>query len=315
MIRKIIITVLSSLIALSSFGQIMNDSTVQVVGYWNKGDRQTYNISTEKYKVKDADTTAREVFTYSVDVTVKDSTENSYIIEWYYYNMDYKSEDGEDYQLMKDVLSLTQNLTVTVKTDEFGAFQEVVNWKDIRDYLQKTTKQLTKKYKKDKLFAKMFTQVMDMYKTKEAIETSAIDEVHQFYAFHGGKYTLGEEITGKMQMPNMYGGTPFDADFTLWLQEVDTEEESYILVQQQTVDSEQLKQVTFDFLTDLAKSVKAPAENMPKMSDTPSIGNTSSIVSSIHDSGWVVYSVYIKEISVGDQATVEETTIELVVQE
>lgn len=64
------------------FGQInMQDSSVQVVGYWNKNETQSYTITDEKYKVQNGDTTAREFYKFDVDITIIDSTADSYTIE------------------------------------------------------------------------------------------------------------------------------------------------------------------------------------------------------------------------------------------
>ena len=69
--------VLLSLISLQLFAQInMEDSTVQVVSYWDKGEKQNYAISLEKIKLKDGDTTAKELITYEVEVSVIDSSKN-----------------------------------------------------------------------------------------------------------------------------------------------------------------------------------------------------------------------------------------------
>jgi len=73
------------LFSIKTFGQIsVKDSTVQVVGYWLKLEKQSYNISYEKLKIKNKDTISRELMKYEVDLKVIDSTQNSYTTEWHY---------------------------------------------------------------------------------------------------------------------------------------------------------------------------------------------------------------------------------------
>ena len=83
-------------------------------------------------------------------------------------------------------------------------------------------------------------QVNGMFNTKKSIETIAIQEIRQFYKFHGGKYKLGEVINAQIQSPNQYGGTPFDTDLTLSLDEISQEYNDSLIRMKQKIDSEQL---------------------------------------------------------------------------
>ena len=75
----------------------------------------------------------------------------------------------------------------------------------------------------------LIKQVEDMYSSKEAIESGVIKDIQQYYSFHGGAYLLGEKLTGNMQLPNLYGGPPFDAGVVLWLYESDQPNNNFIL--------------------------------------------------------------------------------------
>ncbi|HBS11071.1 MAG TPA: hypothetical protein DEO36_00800 [Flavobacteriaceae bacterium] len=116
--NKIFTTIIISLFISNAFGQInMKDSTAQVIGYWNIGDKQSYNVSLQKIKLRETDTISNELMTYNVDVTVIDSTANSYSIEWFYHN--YKTNSTNE--IVKKVTSLSEDLKVIIETDEFGA--------------------------------------------------------------------------------------------------------------------------------------------------------------------------------------------------
>ena len=82
--KKLIILFALSLLFTPIIAQINKpDSSVQVVSYWNKHDKQRYTITEESYQVKNvADTTKRQLFTYDVDIEVMDSTADSYSIKW-----------------------------------------------------------------------------------------------------------------------------------------------------------------------------------------------------------------------------------------
>ena len=86
--KKLLVFGIIFLISSNLFSQIsIKDSTVQVIGYWSKYDKQSYDVTYEKYKVKNKDTISRELMKYEVDVKIIDSTANSYTIEWFYKNL------------------------------------------------------------------------------------------------------------------------------------------------------------------------------------------------------------------------------------
>ncbi len=289
----------------TTHGQIsMTDSTVQVIGYWDKNEKQTYIVTNQSYKVKNSDTSSRESYKYAVDITIVDSTADSYTIDWFYHDYDIKTDN----ELIKKLSSIAEDMTVTITTDGLGAFKEVKNWKDIRDFILKGTKMLKKETKDIPNLDKVIKQMEDMYSTKESIEAAAIKEIQQFYTYHGGKYKLGEEITASMKVANLYGGAPFDTEVTLWLDEINTEDNNSIIRMQQIVNSEQLTKTTFDYLTKMSESMKAPG---PKWDDFPPLKNETWTSSRIHNAGWVIYSIESQKVSAEDVTNVKENIIEL----
>ena len=98
-----LLTIFLTVVATSAFGQInMEDSTAQVISYWSIGDKQSYSMSLQKIKLKGPDTTENVLMTYDVDITVIDSTENSYLVEWYYKN--YKTNSTNE--IVKKITAL-----------------------------------------------------------------------------------------------------------------------------------------------------------------------------------------------------------------
>ena len=179
-LRKLALLGIMLLSTSSIYSEInMVDSTVQVIGYWDNNEKQSYTITNEKYKIIDSDTASREFLKYDVDITIIDSTANSYTIEWFY--RDY-SLDTEN-QLVKRLLSINEDTKVVIKTDELGAVVEVVNWEEIRDYIHSSTAMLKSEFESIPKMDAIVYQVDGMFSTKEAIETVAIQEIRQFYKF------------------------------------------------------------------------------------------------------------------------------------
>ncbi len=303
--KRLQILGLAILLSAGAFGQInMNDSTAQVIGYWNMNEKQSYIVTQEKIKIKDSDTISREFYKYAVDMTIVDSTANSYVIDWFYKDYEIQSDN----ELIQKLASTTEDMTVRVRTDELGAFQEVINWKEVRDYILKGTKLLKKETKNIPNMDNFIKQLEGMYSTKESIELGAVKEMQQYYTFHGAKYEYGHEYNADMKVANLYGGEPFDTKVTVWLDELNPEDNNFIIRMQQTVDSEQLTNVTFEYLTKMAKTLKTPA---PNRAEFPPLTNDTWTASRIHGTGWIIYSIETKEVKAEGKTSVEERIIEI----
>jgi len=286
-------------------GQInLEDSTVQVIGYWDKNEQQSYLVTLEKLKITDSDTTARDLFKYEVDVSIIDSTANTYTINWYYHNFDIQSNN----ELLKKASSIAEDMTITIITDELGAVQEVVNWEEIQAFIYNGISLLRTESKDLPNVDQIIEQLKGLYSSKDMIETAAIKEIKQFYTFHGGKYKLGEEIKVGMKAGNLYGGEPFDMDLLLSLDEINPEDNNSIIRMKQTVDSEQLTKATFDYLTHMASTMEV---SPPIWADFPLLKNETWTASRIHGSGWIIYSIETKEVSTENALNVEERIIEI----
>ncbi len=300
-----ILTTFFLLSGLTSFGQInMADSTAQVITYWEKGEKHNYFVTAEKIKIKDSDTTSREMITYNVEITVLNTSEKSYTIEWRYKDIKTNNENPTVQKLM----NITKNMKVIFKTDELGAFVEVVNWKEIKDYIQKATSALKKNFKEIPEMDKVINQIEATYSTKEAIESVSIKDIQQFHTFHVAKYKLGEVLEGKLKAPNIFGQEPFDSDLTLSLDEINEKDNNFIIRATQEVNKEQLTNATFNYLTTMANNMKV---DPPKREDLKDLGNQTLTSSRIHGSGWVVYSVQTTTVTSDNLTNIEERIIEL----
>jgi hypothetical protein len=147
-----------------------------------------------------------------------------------------------------------------------------------------------------------------MYMSKESIEANAIKDALQFYTFHGAKYTLGEKLTGKVQLMNNFGGKPFDTELSVSLDEIDQENDIALIRMYQNIDSQQLTDATYAYL----KTVAPAGKPMPAKDKFPLLTNETWTASQIHGgSGWVIYSIETKQTMAEGIVNVEERTIEL----
>ena len=281
------------------------DSSAQVISYWDLGEKYEYAISLQQLKYTEQDTTANETMTYDVEVTVIDSTENSYTVRWFYKNFKTDSENP----IVQKLVKVSEDISVDIKLDELGIIQSVENWEEIRDYMKKSVDSLSMDFKEIPEMEKVFQQILGMYNSKSAIEASAIQDAQQFHNFHGGKYTLNETVTGQIKTANLYDNSkPFDTQFSVVLEDLDAENNQYYLRSVQEVDSEQLTQTTLNFLNKMAKNM---GKEFIKKEEFIDLKNVVETASRIHNTGWVLESILWKEVVAEGATNMEIRTIQM----
>lgn len=302
---KRLFAIIFTVVTTTAFGQIsMADSTAQAIAYWRIGDKQSYAMSLQKLKLRGTDTTENVLVTYDVDITVIDSTEDSYLVEWYYQNYQTNSTN----EIVKKITGLSEDIKVIIETDEFGAIRSVRNWQEVSKYMKKTIQSLKADLKNPQM-EPIFKQVENMYTTKEGIEAAAVQDAQQFHTFHGGRYVLGEVLEAPLKVPNVYyPDKPLDSRVTLYLDELNPEDNNFIIRSSQEVDSEQLTETTLNYLKSMAKSMRTPA---PKREDMGQVSNVTTTASRIHDTGWVIYSIQTKTVKAAGATNIEERIIEI----
>lgn len=290
---------------LSVFGQInLEDSTVQVVAFWDKNEKQSYTVTTDKFKIKGTDTTSREVIKYDLDITVLDSTAKFYTVEWFYKN--YQVETNNEFT--RKAAAISKDMKVIIKTDELGSFAEVVNWKEVRDYTKKSINTLRKDVKNVPGMDQIMDRIEQAFSSKEAIESVIIADIHQFLLFHGVRYELGKPLEGKIKVANVMGAKDFDSDLSVYLDEIDSEDDNYIMRASQVVDEEQLIDATVNYLASMMDKKKG---KVIKREDIKGLKHEMLTGSRIHNSGWVIYSVQTKTVTSDNLTNVEERVIEI----
>lgn len=286
-------------------GQInLEDSTVQVIGFWDRNEKQSYTVSREEYKVSKGDTTGRVIYTYDVDITIIDSTAKSYTIQWDYSNFNVVSELA----FMKKLLEATKLNKAIIKTNELGVFEELVNWKEVRKETMRLFKVLQNEFKEIPNFDTLLKQQMALFQSKASIEAALIEEIQQFYTFHGGSYKYGVDIESTIQLANKYGGKPFDAEVVIWVDTLNATDSYSTICMTNTVDSVQLWDAAYEYVTKMASTMSIP---LPKKEEFPSFKNITYTTAQIHNWGWIIYSIVTKEIEADNMLKVVEQIIEI----
>ena len=112
----------------------LNDSTAQVVAYWSKGDSYDYLYDYYKYNIQGKDTISWERTISKINITVIDSTENSYTLQAVYDtpNAIRSGSDSISRELTSRISRTFGNDTVIVETNELGTIKRLVNFDQLR---------------------------------------------------------------------------------------------------------------------------------------------------------------------------------------
>jgi hypothetical protein len=292
--------------ALASEGQITPaDSSVQVIGYWNKNDLETFKVEVKKYKIKGDDTLDVEIIKNQIDIKILDSTSNSYTIEWLFKNYDFTNAS----QLTKSLAAVPKDMKVIIKTDEMGSLTEIVNWKEIQEELKKVFLLAGQQLKDNPEAQTMLQNLQETFTSKDAIETQLLQDINHYYTFHGGKYTLNDDVENT-QVSNGVPGNPVKVLTSVQLAQLNVDEDTAVIKYWKEFDPKQMTDATYAYLKNMMKSTKT---QLPPRDQFPDIIYAEYVGATVHGpSGWVVFSFFQKKASSEDgMMRVEERQIEI----
>lgn len=304
MIRSVLPSLTFLLFSFTLSAQInWADSTVQAIAYWHLDDSLGYEVQLETIKLQNGDTTSRQVLTYDVMVTILDSTSSNYLVEWYYYNYDIQGADPITEKIMK----LSEEIPVEILTDELGMILGVPNWEEVRDQSNEAVDKAVADYISIPGIKDIVDATKQTYDSEVGIMNTAIQDAQQYNTFFGLVYILGERIEGQLRVPNVYfPDEPFDAQVTIELFDLNREVNSYLLRYEHQVDPDQLLAATLKHLQNMGMS----GEELEEVASLQLV-NTVICESEIHNSGWVLQSKQIKEVTADENREVQIRTIRL----
>lgn len=230
--------------ALSSFSQ--SDSTkIAFIAYWSLGDSYNFKVTKTKKRWTNEKLSINDSIQYIANFKVIDSTEKSYTIQWSYNNFladSYKENLNriyEDKQAYNDIVNQYNVTNVIYKTDEYGEFLEIVNWKDISSLMSNLLGELERNIKlrkPDKIneIRQAIEPLANIYSSKEGIEQLIVYELQYFHFPFGSEYDLNEPYEYESELPNMVGGDSVKADAKLTIVET-VREDFYCVLKEEAI--------------------------------------------------------------------------------
>ena len=252
--------------------QQLNDSTAQIVAYWDLGEKHIFNHINQDIKVEGTDTTIVQTATERFVVEVIDSTANNYILKFTTLESDINMEDSLISQLMTNILNVTNDIPFYVKTDEMGSFLEIVNQDESIRALEIVADSIEAHI--DELFLKdcpdsdkpqlreMCKRAITPIRDTNSLQI-AVKSILPLFFYHGCKLTVGQVAAFDEQRNTLFSNKPIDTRTEFYLDDMD--ETHAKIISHTTYNSDQV----IDAIKEYAKNFANLKENIPNDPEQP----------------------------------------------
>lgn len=316
--KKIFILCTCLMSAFQTFAQInLKDSTALVIAYWCKGEKYNYNYASQTLDIKGSDTTLISYSESKFELEVIDSTSNGYLINYTKLSeaISIPDENSPLAGLMKKLANAGNSISITLKTDESGKFQEIVNFDEYKKQLISQLEILAREVENDLKKAGMkkseieavLLNVLTPFMSDTFIYKT-IEHVTSMLSFHGKKMKLAEKYTNAIQIASPFeSGKNLDGELTRYVAEYNPETSWTTFHSITSYNKEQLKMAVFNYLNSIA-----PKGQKIAISEIPQISMDGYTSITVHlDTGWPGYAALLQETAHPDKTRLKRWYIEI----
>jgi hypothetical protein len=281
--------------AWACYSQTPDSSSISIVSYWNNGDHEVYDGIYKKYKISGSDTTMDLAVRYQLDMLVVDSNQTSYKVDAKYSN----HQVTNDNPVLKDVLEAVSDITLQIVLTDVGAYEDLLNWKEVSNYVEKPIEKLKQKYGLGQ--NKLIEGISNLYKTKEGIVGNCMNDLMALQYFHGLEYNVGKILEVDQKLKSNFSDTQLDVKVSIWCDSVMVDDGVAKMVKYVEFDKDQTNEEIKKFFTNSGIKITAKELSDLNLSITESTINYIDI-----NTGWTVYSLYTKEVISNESKNIEE---------
>ena len=313
MIKRILTTLVSGLIAVAAAAQITADSTkVQIRAYWEVGDSYTYNYSEDEYKIQGSDTLefATIVELHKYEVLAK--TDSTYSMKLTY--LDTYSSDADVNFMDSLYLAKYGPTEVLFTTDKYGTLQSVDNIQELTlrqqeflpAYVDRIFSTNPEEYA-DASKEELLTSISPLM-SEDIVQKTILEHLGLFLCFHGTQMEIGRIYSYEEELPSILPTVDVMVDATTYFcaDEEYTDEYSAFCIKTTEVDSDDMVQKLIEYIVSADPEFKSlkkkeQKETIKKLKDVLSsfhIGKTSTSSHEVHlGTGWPL-SLHLEEITI-----------------
>ncbi len=221
--KRLFTITFSVLMALNAAAQMLPDSTVQIVSYWQVGDKYAYSCERSSKEVDaKGDTTSREYSIETKEFEVIGMTDDAYQIKLSYKDSEYSNEFN---QAIHDIMETVGDNSVLFSTSRTGSLKSIDNLPHLLALYEKAMEPLAELVMQsltpeelEGFDVKGYTQqLISAIANPQSIQTAILDDIGRLFFFHGARLQPGE--TYSMEEPLNFilpGMEQMTAETKLW---------------------------------------------------------------------------------------------------
>ena len=314
--KKLTFIIIGMLAAAAAYAQAPQDSTVNIVAYWQAGEKYAYEYSAEEYEIVNGDTTEVS-YTNSIQIfEILEETETSYKISVSY--QDEYSSDPLSNALNALIEERYGNPEVIVITDQTGSLLRIDNVEELRDQIISVLDEVvdlmikndegSEVAEEQKAFVKDYLK--EMFSNLETISSLFAEDIGRVLYFHGCGLELDKEYTGQIEIPSIFPGVDqlIPANLTIWADSEYTDEYSTVCRARTTISVESFRNFLTEYSTRKIKmageagleeeSVQAAIAEVQKAVNALEGSLNEYLTAEIHATGWPLTVIYDKVVHI-----------------
>lgn len=311
-----------------AFAQMLPDSTVQVVAYWELGDKQHYRMDKVKYKVEQGDTTvvekSAEILEFEV---IAADEETGYRVKMT--TMESQHSDPTEEAFEEKWLERFGADVQYFETGPNGDFLRVLPIEGLEEQLEALTDAILDELagKNPDMDRSQFVPLIRSMLTPEAVMETVEGEIAPLFMYHGSRFDLGTEYEIEDEIPSIIGDGTLKMNGRFWVDPELTDDYSVIIHMTKEADKEQVKplvkSIVGSILQSLAAGMEGNDEALSAVEDAfkdASIKVVDYLYEEVHlGSGWPIdwgfSREFMLEIDGRQQGQIEERSFQIIVEE
>ena len=313
--KKITFIIIGMLAAAAAYAQAPKDSTVNIIAYWNAGEKYAYEYSAEQYTIVNGDTTEVS-HTNSIQIyEILEETETSYKI-----SVTYKDEYSSD-PLNNTLNALLEERygdpKVIATTDQNGSLLRIDNVQELSGQIVSILDEVVDIMMKndegseiaEEQKAYVRNYLKEMFSNPETVMSIFAEDIGRVLYFHGCGLELDNEYTGQIEVPSIFPGVDqlIPANLTIWADSEYTDEYSTVCRSKTSISAESLRNFLSEYYIhsikmaggtelDEEKLQNAIAEVQKAVNEVE--GNMNEyLTAEIHATGWPLNVIFEKIIN------------------
>ena len=269
---------------------ISSDKTLPVVGYWGKGAKFKMQYSKTQTNVSQGKSKS-EIISYNALWQVADSTALHYIIHLTYLDFNFINP-SDSFNIL--FFQMFKNVRVKYLTNELGAFDSIINMKEIIANCRKGIDHVINNYTfanaKHKESSKL--KLLALLNNTDLFKNSISEDLYFMHYFYGLQYKKDVSYTYDSELPNNLGGINIPSKSVYKLNYINSATNRIKLTCITTPVEKNFKTIMYESLVNYSKLLELPKPKKEVVSSFSLIHKCETEMSLLD--GWFIKTTYSK---------------------